>query len=75
MAKPRFAVHPGIAMEHKVVANMKQKTGRSLEEWIALVQGKGPTAEKDRALWLKITPRLGDPLCAMDCRPVGQQDR
>jgi hypothetical protein len=59
MAKPRFAVHPGVAMAHKVVANMKQKTGRSLEEWIALVRDKGPSAEKDRVLWLKSRHGLG----------------
>jgi hypothetical protein len=75
MAKPRFAVHPGVAMAHKVVANRKHNTGRSLKEWIALVQAKGPSAEKDRALWLKITPRLGHALCTMDCPPVRQQDR
>ncbi len=59
MAKPRFAVHPGVAMAHKVVANMKEKTGRSLEEWIALVRKQGPPAEKERALWLKTRHGLG----------------
>jgi hypothetical protein len=36
-----FDVHPGVAMAQKWVAELKGKTGRSLEEWIAL-------AKKDR---------------------------
>ena len=38
-----YAVHPGVAMVQKWVAELKQKTGRTLEEWCAHIQKDGPT--------------------------------
>jgi hypothetical protein len=40
MAKKKtlYSVHPGVAMVQKWVATLPEKTGRSLEEWIALVE-------------------------------------
>jgi hypothetical protein len=38
---------------------LKQKTGRTLEEWIKLVQKEGPTTEKDRRAWLKAEHGFG----------------
>ncbi|HJY86909.1 MAG TPA: hypothetical protein VKE24_08740 [Candidatus Acidoferrales bacterium] len=35
-----YGVHPSVAMVQKWVAELKEKTGRSLEEWIALVKKK-----------------------------------
>jgi hypothetical protein len=37
-----YDVHPGVGMVQKWVAELKRKTGRSLEEWIALVKREGP---------------------------------
>src|SRR5262245_24287132 len=48
-----YSVHPGVAMVQKWVAELKGKTGRTLDEWIALVQKEGPPQEKDRREWLK----------------------
>ena len=48
-----YGVHPGVAMVQKWTAELKDKSGRSLEEWIALVNNEGPTTEKDRRQWLK----------------------
>lgn len=31
-----YGVHPGVAMMERWVAELKGKTGRSVEEWIAL---------------------------------------
>jgi hypothetical protein len=48
-----YSVHPGVAMIQKWIAELKGKTGRSLEEWIAVVKESGPDDEKACRLWLK----------------------
>ncbi|HKI36718.1 MAG TPA: DUF4287 domain-containing protein [Gemmataceae bacterium] len=48
-----YSVHPGVAMVQKWIADLKDKTGRSLEEWVALVKESGPTDEKACRAWLK----------------------
>jgi hypothetical protein len=57
--KSRYGVHPGVAMTEKWVATLKEKTGRSLEEWLALVKKSGPKTEQDRRNWLKNDHGLG----------------
>ena len=54
-----YDVHPGVAMVRKWVDELKSKTGRSLEEWIALMKKEGPKGEKERREWLKIQHKLG----------------
>lgn len=54
-----YDVHPGVAMVQKWVAELKSKTGRSLEEWLALVKTDGPKDEKARREWLKTKHKLG----------------
>jgi hypothetical protein len=54
-----YDVHPGVAMVQKWVAELKEKTGRSLEEWLALVKKEGPKDEKARSEWLKTKHKLG----------------
>jgi uncharacterized protein DUF5655/uncharacterized protein DUF4287 len=54
-----YDVHPGVAMIQKWVADLISKTGRSLEEWIALVKKEGPRDEKARREWLKTKHKLG----------------
>ena len=46
-------------MVQKWIAELSQKTGRSLEEWIALTQKSGPATEKERREWLKKEHKLG----------------
>jgi len=58
-ARSLYAVHPGVAMVQKWVAELKPKTGRSLEEWLALVKKEGPKEEKSRRDWLKSKHKLG----------------
>lgn len=58
-AKNPYSVHPGVAMMQKWVAELKQKTGRSLEEWVRLVKKDGPAKEKERRDWLKKKHGLG----------------
>lgn len=57
--KSIYGVHPGILMTQKWVAELKEKTGRSLEEWIRLVKKSGPKDEESRRKWLKEEHGLG----------------
>jgi hypothetical protein len=57
--KSIYGVHPGVAMTQKWVEDLKQKTGRSLDEWLRLIQKSGPTDEKARREWLKTEHGLG----------------
>ena len=54
-----YDVHPGVAMAQKWIAELKPKTGRSLEEWIALVRKEGPKDYQARWVWLKSQHKLG----------------
>ncbi len=54
-----YAVHPGVAMVQKWVAELKQKTGRTLEEWCALIRTDGPDDLPARREWLKSRFKLG----------------
>src|SRR6266581_4544043 len=54
-----YDVHPRVAMVQKWVAELKGKTGRSLEEWIALMKKEGPKDEKSRREWLKKKHKFG----------------
>jgi len=46
-------------MTRKWVATLKEKTGRSLDEWLELVKKSGPATEKERRDWLKKEHGLG----------------
>jgi Domain of unknown function (DUF5655)/Domain of unknown function (DUF4287) len=61
MAKKKtpYSVHPSSKMAMNVIANMKEKTGRSLDEWAELVKKKAPADEKGRMAWLKEKHGLG----------------
>ncbi len=54
-----YGVHPGVAMVQKWAAELKEKTGRSLEEWLALVKKEGPKDGKSRREWLKTKYKMG----------------
>jgi hypothetical protein len=57
--KIKYDVHPGVAIVQKWVGELKEKTGRSLEEWIALAKKEGPKEDKARREWLKTKHKLG----------------
>ncbi len=48
-----YSVHPGVAMMQKWIAELPQKTGRTLEDWVALARSEGPPDEKACRAWLK----------------------
>ena len=54
-----YGVHPSVAMVQKWLAELKGKTGRSMEEWVALVKKEGPKDEKSRRDWFKTKHKLG----------------
>jgi len=54
-----YGVHPSVAMVQKWLAELKEESGRSMEEWLALVKKEGPKDEKSRREWLKAKHKLG----------------
>jgi uncharacterized protein DUF5655/uncharacterized protein DUF4287 len=54
-----YSVHPSVVMMQAWIAGLLQKTGRTLEEWIELVQDEGPETERERRAWLKAEHGLG----------------
>ena len=57
--KSIYGVHPGVLMTHKWIGELKQKTGRTLEEWLAHIKKAAPKDEKERRAWLKEKHGLG----------------
>ncbi len=58
-AKAIYSVHPSVVMVQSWVTSLPMKTGRTLDQWIQLVEEEGPDSEKDRREWLKDRHRLG----------------
>ncbi len=57
--KSLYGIHPGVAMTQKWIAELKDKTGRSLDEWFRFIKKNGPADEKARREWLKTKHNLG----------------
>jgi Domain of unknown function (DUF4287) len=54
-----MALHPA-EMDAAIIRNMAQKTGRTLEEWIALLDTAAPfSTAGDAAQWLKTNHEMG----------------
>ncbi len=54
-----YSVHPGVAQIQKWVSELPEKTGRSLEQWLALTRKSVPSTEKERREWLKKEHNFG----------------
>lgn len=54
-----YSVHPGVTMVQQWIATLPEKTGRSLDQWLAVIRKKGPKGEKERREWLKNEHGLG----------------
>jgi hypothetical protein len=52
-----YGVHPSVAMVQKSMAKLKEETGRTLEEWMALAKKHGD--EKSRSEWLITKHKVG----------------
>lgn len=56
-----YDVHPGVAIMQKWIAELKAKTGRSLDEWVELTQREAPAAgHKARVEWLRHKHKLSN---------------
>jgi hypothetical protein len=53
LAKSPYSVHPGVQRTRIWIDTLKEKTGRSLEEWVKFVNKSGPAGEKERKDWLR----------------------
>jgi hypothetical protein len=73
-----YDVHPGVAMVQKWIGELKEKSGRSLEEWMALIEKEGPRDEKGRREWLKTKHKFGTNsawwLAERACGKGGEED-
>jgi uncharacterized protein DUF5655/uncharacterized protein DUF4287 len=54
-----YGVHPAVAMMQKWVAELREKTGRSVEQWMTFIADEGPKNEKSCREWLKSKHKLG----------------
>lgn len=54
-----YSPHPSIAQTIKWIEQLKEKTGRSLDEWMRFIRKEGPAAEAERSRWLKDKVKLG----------------
>jgi len=54
-----YSVHPGVALMQKWIAELKPKTGCSLDQWIKHIRVLGPKDEKECREWLKEKHKLG----------------
>lgn len=57
--KSIYGVHPGGLMTQRWIGELKQKTGRSLDEWLKFIRKEGPPTEQARRDWLKQQHGLG----------------
>jgi hypothetical protein len=48
-----YSAHPSLKMEESYATNLKERTGKTLEQWVELVKASGPPTEKERRVWLK----------------------
>lgn len=58
-SKLLYDVHPGVEMTQRTIAAMKEKTGRTLDQWMQFIIKEGPPSEKQRRDWLKEKHGLG----------------
>lgn len=48
-----YTLHPGFAMEEANLERLKERTGRTLDDWIRVDRKSGPATERERIAWLK----------------------
>lgn len=54
-----YSVHPGVKMIQDWVEKLPQKTGKSLDEWAALLKQAGPKELSKQKEWLKEKHKFG----------------
>ena len=51
--QPAYALHPGYKMGAAYTRNLLERTGKTIDEWVAVVKKSGPPTQKERIEWLK----------------------
>jgi len=51
--KTLYSPHPSMAMVESSMRKLLERTGKSADEWVAIVKKHGPSGEKERREWLK----------------------
>jgi hypothetical protein len=59
MSRSPYSLHPGFAREDAFEANLPQRTGRDLAQWLALIRADGPPTEAARRDWLMKSHGMG----------------
>ena len=54
-----YSPHPSIALTIKWIGELKERTGKSLDEWMKFIKKDGPESQQERFLWLKNDAKLG----------------
>ena len=54
-----YSVHPSVPYAQAILRKLPEKTGRSMEEWTALLDREGPAGANERRDWLKSEHGLG----------------
>lgn len=54
-----YSVHPGVKMVQNWIATLQEKTGRTLDQWVELIQTSGPKTTNSRRDWLQQEFQLG----------------
>jgi Domain of unknown function (DUF5655)/Domain of unknown function (DUF4287) len=57
--KALYSVHPGVAMVQGWIDAFKEKTGRTLEQWLNVIRKEGPGEAKPCIAWLKAEHGFG----------------
>ena len=52
-AKSVYSVHPGVQRTRIWIDTLKEKTGRSLDEWIKFLRKSGPAGQREQKDWLR----------------------
>lgn len=48
-----YSLHPGFRMEAAYAENLQERTGKTLDQWVAFAKRSGPADAKERRAWLK----------------------
>jgi len=74
MMKCTYDIHPAVAYSEAVLRNLATSTGRSLRQWLRVIEDCGYSGEKEIARWLKAEHNLGATtaklLASRACRPL-----
>jgi hypothetical protein len=58
MKRSHYSLHPGFAREAAYRENLAERTGKTLEQWVAVARKRGLPTVKERVAWLTATHDL-----------------